>query len=92
MSSTNTITAQREPAEEQVDCDTAATQLLKKAEDLHTKPLWTQMTRLNPPLPNPKCKPHVWEYEKIRPSLLKAFRGGAEKGGHWTAINGRQEF
>lgn len=38
----------------------------------HTLPLWTQMTRLNPPLPNPRCKPHVWDYEIIRAQLLKA--------------------
>ena len=43
------------------------------------KPLWLQMNRLNPPLPNPKCQPHVWEYEKIRPSLLEAGRTVTEK-------------
>jgi gentisate 1,2-dioxygenase len=47
-------------------------QLLQDASGLHTKPLWAQMSRLNPPLPNPRCQPHVWEYEKIRPSLLRA--------------------
>jgi gentisate 1,2-dioxygenase len=50
----------------------AVENLLKAAEELHTKPLWAQMTRLNPPLPNPQCKPHVWEYAKIRPKLLEA--------------------
>lgn len=50
----------------------ATDRLLKTAEELHTKPLWTQMSRLNPPLPNPRCRPHLWEYEKIRPSLLKS--------------------
>ena len=56
----------------QNDRDQATSVLLKSAAQLHTKPLWTQMARLNPPLPNPKCTPHVWEYEKIRPSLLQA--------------------
>ena len=72
MSSTQTETVQRGRAEKRADCDAATQELLKTAEDLHTKPLWAQMARLNPPLPNPKCTPHVWEYEKIRPSLLRA--------------------
>lgn len=50
----------------------AIDQLLNEAATLHTKPLWAQMNRLNPPRPNPKCVPHVWEYEKIRPRLLRA--------------------
>ncbi|PKS07194.1 hypothetical protein jhhlp_005794 [Lomentospora prolificans] len=50
----------------------ATAQLLRAAEDNHTKPLWAQMTRLNPPLPNPQCIPHVWEYKNIRPQLLQA--------------------
>lgn len=41
-------------------------------EKLQTKPLWTQMAKLNPPLPNPSCVPHIWRYDQIRPSLLKA--------------------
>lgn len=50
----------------------ATNALLQKAAIYNTKPLWAQMTRLNPPLPNPRCRPHVWEYKKIRPELLKA--------------------
>lgn len=46
--------------------------LLQKAESLHTKPLWAQMSRLNPPLPNPKCSVHVWNYDEIRPHLVRA--------------------
>ena len=38
----------------------------------HTKPLWAQMTRLNPPLPNPTTVPYVWKYDEIRPQLLQA--------------------
>ena len=30
------------------------------------------MAKLNPPLPNPTCVPHIWRYEDIRPSLLRA--------------------
>ncbi|KUI64265.1 Gentisate 1,2-dioxygenase [Cytospora mali] len=46
--------------------------LLDRAEEAHTKPLWLQMARLNPPLPNPQCTPYLWKYSDIRPSLLQA--------------------
>ena len=46
--------------------------LLANLESQHTLPLWAQMNRLNPPLPNPTAVPHLWEYEKIRPHLLQA--------------------
>lgn len=47
-------------------------QLLKDLEDNKTLPLWTQMTRLNPPEPNPVAIPFVWKYDSIRPNLLRA--------------------
>jgi gentisate 1,2-dioxygenase len=47
-------------------------QLIAELENTHTKPLWAQMTKLNPPLPNPTCVPHKWAYDEIRPHLLKA--------------------
>lgn len=72
MSLTKTMAVEQKHTQEQSECDAATKQLLKIAEDLHTKPLWAQMTRLNPPLPNPRCIPHVWKYEKIRPRLLQA--------------------
>jgi len=46
--------------------------VLRAAERNHTKPLWLQMNKLNPPLPNPKSQPHVWKYSEIRPSLIQA--------------------
>lgn len=46
--------------------------MLQKAETAHTKPLWLQMAKLNPPLPNPKCTPFLWRYADIRPSLIQA--------------------
>lgn len=46
--------------------------MLQRAEKAHTKPLWLQMARLNPPLPNPKCAPFLWKYTDIRPSLIEA--------------------
>ena len=66
-SSTTTVTvSSADPVELQTST------MLKEAEVNHTKPLWLQMSRLNPAAPNPRCTPYVWEYEKLRPSLLKA--------------------
>ena len=70
MSSTSASTLAA--ASLQLDREKETEKLLKTADGLHTKPLWAQMARLNPPLPNPKCTPHVWEYNKIRPSLVRA--------------------
>lgn len=42
------------------------------ADKVHTKPLWEQMARLNPPLPNPTCIPHIWRYNDVRPILIRA--------------------
>jgi gentisate 1,2-dioxygenase len=54
------------------DKDEAVQQLLKSLGTTHTLPLWAQMSKLNPPLPNPQTIPHVWKYDEIRPQLLKA--------------------
>ena len=54
-----------------LDVDNEA-DLIVSAETVHTKPLWKQMKRLNPPLPNPQCVPHIWRYDDIRPTLLRA--------------------
>jgi len=35
-------------------------------------PLWTQMSKMVPPHPNPTAVPSSWEYAKVRPSLMKA--------------------
>ncbi|CAN9186660.1 unnamed protein product [Alternaria alternata] len=72
MSFTATITSSQSGLSLQPHREHATGELLKTAAAQHTKPLWAQMARLNPPLPNPKCIPHVWEYDKIRPSLLQA--------------------
>jgi gentisate 1,2-dioxygenase len=50
----------------------AVEELMSNLESTHTKPLWTQMTRLNPPVPNPSAIPHKWAYDEIRPHLLRA--------------------
>lgn len=72
MSSTATITSSQIGLSPQPHREHATEELLKTAAAQHTKPLWAQMARLNPPLPNPKCIPHVWEYDEIRSSLLQA--------------------
>ena len=51
---------------------TTEEELLSVAKIAHTKALWKQMARLNPIAPNPQCVPHLWRYDEIRPTLLKA--------------------
>ena len=46
--------------------------LLKDLEKTDTLPLWAQMAKLNPPAPNPRCVPHVWRYDNVKPYLLRA--------------------
>jgi gentisate 1,2-dioxygenase len=40
--------------------------------DINAEPLWTVMEAMVPPRPSPKCIPHIWEYQKIRPALIEA--------------------
>lgn len=47
-------------------------QLLNEIRTTNTTPLWTQMVRMNPPRPNPKAIPHMWEYDRLRPTLVRA--------------------
>lgn len=51
--------------------DTVET-LIKGASEAYAVPLWPQMVRFNPPEPNPRCVPYVWDYERIRPYLVRA--------------------
>lgn len=46
--------------------------LLRDLEESKTLPLWTQMSRLNPPEPNPQSVPFLWEYSQIKPNLQRA--------------------
>ena len=50
----------------------SAEKLIKDLEMTNTLPLWAQMAKLNPPLPNPRCVPHIWRYESIRPNLIRS--------------------
>lgn len=47
--------------------------------DVNVSPLWAQMARLNPELPNPTTKPFLWAYDTIRPYLLDSGRLITEK-------------
>ncbi|CAO3669278.1 unnamed protein product [Umbelopsis vinacea] len=40
--------------------------------DINAEPLWTVMEAMVPPRPSPKCVPHIWEYQKMRPALIEA--------------------
>ncbi|EFX02365.1 gentisate-dioxygenase [Grosmannia clavigera kw1407] len=51
---------------------TDAVELVNALKVTNTEPLWAQMTRLNPPAPNPRTVPHLWSYEQVRPYLLRA--------------------
>ncbi|KAH0527336.1 hypothetical protein TsFJ059_002348 [Trichoderma semiorbis] len=47
-------------------------ELLSQLQSTNTLPLWAQMSKLNPPAPNPTCIPHIWKYDEIKPYLLRA--------------------
>lgn len=66
---TQTVSTQTSTAASKTD---VTKELLDDVQRLHTLPLWTEMSRLNPPEPNPTCIPHLWPYDEIRPHLLKA--------------------
>ena len=53
--------------------------LLSQLPATNTLPLWVQMAKLNPPAPDPKCVPFIWQYDKIKPYLLRAGNLVSEK-------------
>lgn len=50
----------------------SAEKLLRELDSTATLPLWVQMAKLNPALPNPKCVPYIWKYDEVRPYLLRS--------------------
>ena len=40
--------------------------------ELHLQPLWTQMSKMVPPGPNPTSVPVKWAYKKCKPLLMEA--------------------
>jgi len=57
----------------------SAERLLSELPVTNTLPLWAQMAKLNPPVPNPRCIPFVWRYDQIKPYLLRAGKLITEK-------------
>ncbi|RSH81656.1 uncharacterized protein EHS24_007836 [Apiotrichum porosum] len=47
-------------------------QLLEDIKAHNVEPLWTKMTKLNPPTPAPKAIAHKFEYAALRPHLIRA--------------------
>ena len=69
---TQTTTVTQSNAPTWNDGKSANEELVETALKVHTMPLWTQMAKLNPPEPNPTAIPHIWRYDEVRPSLLRA--------------------
>ena len=57
----------------------SAEQLISDLEHTDVLPLWAQMEKLNPSLPNPRCSPHIWRFEEVKPYLLRAGQLISEK-------------
>jgi gentisate 1,2-dioxygenase len=53
--------------------------LLHELTETNIKPLWAEMAKYNPPLPNPKSVPFVWRYDEVRPYLIRAGKLVSEK-------------
>ncbi len=70
--STATETVTQHGAATRHDSKDPSEELVEAALKVHTKPLWTQMAKLNPPEPNPQCIPFLWRYDEVRPSLIRA--------------------
>ena len=85
MSSTTIITTTTLPVEtNDVEMPLNASELAKedllaRLETMNVKPLWAQMKRVNPPLPNPTAIPFVWRYDELRPQLTEAGKLISEK-------------
>ena len=50
------------------------TEFLKSLKPRKVEPLWTVMSAMVPPVPQPKASPTVWEYKELRPLLTNAGR------------------
>lgn len=63
------------------DSQDSAESLIRELDEhkTNTLPLWAQMTKLNPPQPNPQCIPYVWKYSDVKPYLLRAGKLISEK-------------
>lgn len=50
------------------------TDFLQVLPSQHLEPLWSQMSAMVPPTPNPTAKAHIWKYEESLPYLETAGR------------------
>jgi gentisate 1,2-dioxygenase len=47
-------------------------QYLGELPSKNLEPLWSQMSMMVPPSPNPTAKPHIWKYKEALPHLETA--------------------
>ena len=46
--------------------------LLRDLQGTDVEPAWPKMTSVIPPVPVAKAVPHLWQYKRIRPNLIRA--------------------
>ncbi len=51
---------------------TTETRFLSVLPQKHLAPLWTEMSKMVPPRPNPTATPALWKYSDVRPLLMEA--------------------
>ncbi|XWW94037.1 hypothetical protein V2A60_001979 [Cordyceps javanica] len=52
--------------------DLAMQEYLQSLPRMNMEPLWTRMSAMVPPSPNPACQPHLWSYSDCHPFLSQA--------------------
>lgn len=52
--------------------DPAMQEYIQSLPKMHMEPLWTRMSTMVPPSPNPVCQPYLWRYGDCLPYLSKA--------------------
>ena len=73
ITTTTSVPVQTNDVERPINADGLAKEaLLARLDTMNVKPLWAQMKRVNPPLPNPTAIPFVWRYNELRPQLRES--------------------
>lgn len=70
MGSIAQTSSKTEAAEE----DVVMQKYLKTLPAKHLEPLWSQMSTMVPPTPNPTAVAHIWKYDEVLPHLEDAGR------------------
>lgn len=52
--------------------DSAMEKYIKSLPKMHLEPLWSRMSDMVPPSPNPACQPYLWRYSDCLPYLSQA--------------------